>query len=74
MVVQYVHAIARCIRKEKTHNNAVVVLTVVRKGERIAQLICERICHPDLEQCEVTPAWAAYSMKVTPFLYVHPQT
>ncbi|XP_023669928.2 deoxyuridine 5'-triphosphate nucleotidohydrolase, mitochondrial isoform X1 [Paramormyrops kingsleyae] len=24
----------------------------VRKGERIAQLICERICHPDLEQCE----------------------
>uniref|UniRef100_A0A3B3QAK3 Deoxyuridine 5'-triphosphate nucleotidohydrolase n=1 Tax=Paramormyrops kingsleyae TaxID=1676925 RepID=A0A3B3QAK3_9TELE len=25
----------------------------VRKGERIAQLICERICHPDLEQCEV---------------------
>lgn len=30
-----------------------VFCSSVKKGDRIAQLICERICYPDLEELEV---------------------
>ncbi len=31
-------------------------LSAVKKGERIAQLICERICYPELQELQVNAA------------------
>lgn len=31
-------------------------LSAVKKGERIAQLICERICYPELQELQVNTA------------------
>lgn len=41
------------LNKRTRANKCLVFLLAVKKGDRVAQLVCERICYPELEEQEV---------------------
>lgn len=44
------HLLNKCIKDDVYISNLISDLCPVKKGDRVAQLVCEKICYPDLQE------------------------